>query len=117
MILNCLVLNEISHDEKELEEFEVMIQSLREDCNFRKTLWSTMLKRCAKSVREQFNAFMQKKGFAGNVKFDFNGGELRIDTATDNTDENSKSKDVRTLSGGERSYVTFCLLMAFTRVV
>ena len=36
---------------------------------------------------------------------------------TDNCDENTQMADAKNLSGGERSYVTFALLLAFGHVI
>jgi hypothetical protein len=40
-----------------------------------------------------------------------------FDKQTDNTDGTTRCKDVRNLSGGERSFTTLCLLLSLRHVV
>lgn len=94
-----------------------LIETLEEDYTSRLRKWHMIRDESAKQVKHMFDRYMQKKGFAGNIKFDNENMTLHITCQTDNGDEKTKCSDVRQLSGGERSYTTLSLLMALGHVV
>lgn len=88
-----------------------------EDFDRRKKMWNDSLKTNAKKISRCFDTYLQKKGFAGTVKFSHSERTLHLTCQTDNTNDTTRVKDVRQLSGGERSYTTLCLLLALGHVV
>lgn len=54
---------------------------------------------------------LNKKGSAGVIEFDYNDGTLDLKVQKDNS-QASQTKDVKALSGGERSFTTLALLLA-----
>ena len=71
----------------------------------------------AKEVNERFDGYMQRKGFSGRIAFNHSDHRLHVITQTDNLDTNTRSVDIRQCSGGERSFTSFCLLLALDSVV
>ena len=57
---------------------------------------------------------LSTKGFSGTVRFNHIDETLTLEVSLDNT---TKCSDVRQLSGGERSFATLCLLLAFDCVI
>ena len=51
------------------------------------------------------------------MKFNIQTEEMTMIVQIDSSDKTTKSSDVSNLSGGERSYVTLCLLLALGHVV
>jgi len=92
-------------------------ESLQGDLELRKKSWKNQRLKSSAEVNLHFDEYMQKKGFAGQVKFEHKEHTLDLTTMTDNNDETTRCKDVRQLSGGERSYTTLCLLLALGHVV
>ena len=88
-----------------------------EDFDRRKKMWNDSLRTNAKKISRCFDTYLQKKGFAGTVKFSHSERTLHLTCQTDNTNDTTRVKDVRQLSGGERSYTTLCLLLALGHVV
>ena len=89
----------------------------RKDAKDRQALWKSKLEQNAKTIKNYFHKYLQKKGFEGKVVFKHRDKTLHLECQTDNTNEATKVKDVRQLSGGERSYTTLCLLLALGHVV
>mmetsp|Transcript_23439 Transcript_23439/g.52607 ORF Transcript_23439/g.52607 Transcript_23439/m.52607 type:complete len:1129 (-) Transcript_23439:385-3771(-) len=73
--------------------------------------------RCVKVSRHWFDKYQQMNNSAGTIKFSHSTRELFLKVMVDNQDKNTISDDVRNLSGGERSFVTLCLLLALGHVV
>jgi chromosome segregation ATPase len=93
-------------------EIEGRLKCLKEDLERRKKEWKNQRKSNVQIVKRAFDVYLNKKGCSGSLRFDHKEKMLFIKTQMDNEDEGTKVKDVRQLSGGERSYTTLCLLMA-----
>mmetsp|Transcript_6512 Transcript_6512/g.8824 ORF Transcript_6512/g.8824 Transcript_6512/m.8824 type:complete len:96 (+) Transcript_6512:2447-2734(+) len=55
---------------------------------------------------------LNKKGSSGQIEFLHEDRRLKLVVQKDNTNEMSQTKDVKALSGGERSFTTLSLLLA-----
>mmetsp|Transcript_1024 Transcript_1024/g.884 ORF Transcript_1024/g.884 Transcript_1024/m.884 type:complete len:149 (-) Transcript_1024:66-512(-) len=63
-------------------------------------------------TKNTFDEILNLKGSSGTLEFDHNERTLDLVVQKDNTDEGSQNKDVKALSGGERSFTTLALLVA-----
>lgn len=113
------VSEELSAASAELQTMKSIFDAVREhlkasmaNVEERRAAWDRQLRVLQKLVAKKFDVYMQKKGFAGTVKFDHEEKTLRLKTQTDSSGEHNQCNDVRQLSGGERSYTTLCLLLA-----
>jgi chromosome segregation ATPase len=93
------------------------INAMKEDIALRDRQFIIQKNRSGNTVMAKFDDYIQRKAMAGTVEFDFEAETLRMQVQTQNDDENTIANDVRNLSGGERSYSTFCLLLALGHVV
>ena len=59
-----------------------------------------------------FDEFLGKKGASGIVEFDYDNKKMNLIVQKDANDHKSQNKDVKALSGGERSFTTLALLLA-----
>eukprot|EP00815_Leptocylindrus_aporus_P002118 CAMPEP_0116072362 /NCGR_PEP_ID=MMETSP0322-20121206/14449_1 /TAXON_ID=163516 /ORGANISM="Leptocylindrus danicus var. apora, Strain B651" /LENGTH=112 /DNA_ID=CAMNT_0003561125 /DNA_START=88 /DNA_END=423 /DNA_ORIENTATION=+ len=59
-----------------------------------------------------FDEKLNQKGSSGFVEFDHENGDLNLIVQKDCNNEQTQTKDVKALSGGERSYTTLALLIA-----
>jgi chromosome segregation ATPase len=64
-----------------------------------------------------FEKYLQQRNSSGSVKFDFEEQSMTMVVQTQKHDGNTQVSDVKNLSGGERSYATFCFLLALGHVV
>lgn len=102
---------------KGLADTKLIVANIYEDYKLRSTVWGKMLKKSARQVGRKFDEYLQAKGFAGTVEFDHANSELNIIALTDNLDDLTRTTDIRQCSGGERSFLTFCLLLALGSVI
>lgn len=110
-----------SHEYEDMNNiFETLtneLEELRTSQLLREKKWSQALKHCTKVVKTAFDGYASRKGSAGTVRFNHQEHTLDIQVQVDSTDEHSLMNDIKNLSGGERSYVTFCLQLALGHVV
>jgi chromosome segregation ATPase len=59
----------------------------------------------------QFNEMLRLNNYSGGLEFDDENKKLDL-IVQKGANSDSKTKDVKGLSGGERSYTTMCLLIA-----
>lgn len=100
-----------------LDKLSTGRRSLQQDYDIRATAWRNSRKKCSRLVSKRFDEYMRDKNFSGKITFNHDAETLLLTCSTDNSDDNSSCKDVRQLSGGERSYTTLCLLLALGHVV
>lgn len=115
----AVVTHELAAAQSELKSMLKVYNTIREELKAsehsvaeRRAAWKNQLLTLKKIVAKNFDIYMQKKGFAGTVKFNDEEQTLLLKTQTDNFDSYTQCSDVRQLSGGERSYTTLCLLLA-----
>ena len=94
-----------------------LAEDMKEDFSMRTKKFTVMLRHCEKVVRQNFDIYLNRKGFSGTVIFDHKKSTLSLTCQTDNTNDATRVDDVRQLSGGERSYTTLSLLLALGHVV
>ena len=101
-------------DEKltQIKTIEGNVDSLKTDLHSRKKRWRQFRSHIADMTNTCFDGFLDKKGSTGEVEFDHDKGQLNLVVQKDRKDESSQTKDVKALSGGERSFTTLSLLLA-----
>eukprot|EP00571_Detonula_confervacea_P004119 CAMPEP_0172311834 /NCGR_PEP_ID=MMETSP1058-20130122/15802_1 /TAXON_ID=83371 /ORGANISM="Detonula confervacea, Strain CCMP 353" /LENGTH=1228 /DNA_ID=CAMNT_0013025129 /DNA_START=30 /DNA_END=3716 /DNA_ORIENTATION=+ len=95
-----------------IDSIERNTKALGKDLSDRKKRWRAFRGHIAEQTNLGFDEFLNKKGSAGEVQFDHEAGQLNLSVQKDNKDEHSQTKDVKALSGGERSFATLSLLLA-----
>lgn len=101
-------------DEKmrQIETIKSNVESLKSDLHTRKKRWRQFRSHIADMTNTGFDEFLSKKKATGEVEFDHDRGQLNLIVQKDRNDESSQTKDVKALSGGERSFTTLSLLLA-----
>lgn len=97
----------------EIKETEVFVKDLDEALETRIDRWQSFLRSMSKRTRMNFQYNLAKRGFKG--KLEFNHGEQKLYPlvqVNDQTQTASKERDPKSLSGGEKSFSTICLLLA-----
>lgn len=103
----------------------VLVKTLemgKEDMEKRQKKYKALRNERTEKVKHYFKKNLERRGMQGNLMFthpsskrDEKGRldmEVSIDAQSDET-----CKDVRQLSGGERSFTTFCLLLALGTII
>jgi chromosome segregation ATPase len=100
-----------------LDKLQENYQLIEENQRNRQQKWLKALKESTEITKRKFDYYVQQKGSTGNIKFDHKAKTLEISYQVDYHDKQSKANDIRNLSGGERSFVTFSVLLALGHVV
>jgi len=100
---------------KKTNDLEILInnkEKLQADVRMRKKRFKHFRKHIMRLTNNTFDEMLNKKGSSGQIQFDPKNHTLDLTVQKDNKDEMSQTKDVKALSGGERSYTTIALLLA-----
>jgi hypothetical protein len=90
--------------EKQLEAIKENILNLTNDLALRRKRWRQFQKHLVHMTKETFDETLQLKGSSGDLEFDHETKTLNLIVQKDNNNEQSQTKDVKALSGGERSF-------------
>lgn len=101
-------------DEKieQLERIQATVDDLTEDAHDRRKRWRQFRAHIQQTTGAIFDEILNKKGSSGTLEFDHNDGTLNLAVQKDADNQMSQTKDVKALSGGERSFTTLALLLA-----
>ena len=96
----------------QIEESEDKLKLLKEDLRLRENRWRQFCKHICDTTDRKFDEILNLRGSSGTLDFDHKQETLGLVVQKDSADENSQQKDVKALSGGERSFTTIALLLA-----
>lgn len=94
------------------------LQSLNDGVQRRQLNLSQMGTSLKKMVRSDFRRFLATRGHDGNIRFSTEGTHKVLNISTKMSShtkadgERFETKDLRSLSGGERSFTTLCFMMS-----
>lgn len=97
---------------QQIEAIAKSTKDLTKDLKDRKSRWRQFRGHIAEITNIGFDTMLNKKGSAGEVEFDHDNKRLNLVVQKSNADSHSQTKDVKALSGGERSFATLSLLLA-----
>jgi len=95
-----------------IEKTQENANKLRKDLKSRKKLWKDFRDSISYSTDTLFDGILNRKGSSGSLDIIHKDRTLNLTVQKDNTNQNSQTKDVKSLSGGEKSYATLALLLA-----
>jgi chromosome segregation ATPase len=97
---------------EQIKQIDETSENLKKDMQQRKKRWRQFRTHIATTTDQRFDEILNLKGSSGEIEFDHVGNQLHLVVQKDAKDANSQQKDVKALSGGERSYTTIALLLA-----
>ncbi|KAL7620002.1 Structural maintenance of chromosomes protein 6 [Parahypoxylon ruwenzoriense] len=74
--------------------------------------WRTFQRLISAHARCNFNYLLSERGFRGELFLDHKAKRLRVQVEPDETRKSSSGRNTKTLSGGEKSFSSICLLLA-----
>ncbi|KDE09053.1 hypothetical protein MVLG_00771 [Microbotryum lychnidis-dioicae p1A1 Lamole] len=102
-----------------LENFVELLETAR---RVRMEKWEGWLTSLPASLELHFLSYLATRSFTGRLKFNHKEEELKLHIVTkedgvkNHGKHHSRWKDVKSLSGGEKSFATICLLLAMWKV-
>jgi chromosome segregation ATPase len=97
---------------KQIDAIDDNVELLTDDLTNRRKKWRLFRQHIVDMTNETFNDILNRKGSSGELEFSHDEGTLDLNVQKDSTQESTQTKDVKALSGGERSFTTLALLLA-----
>ncbi|KAJ7643937.1 P-loop containing nucleoside triphosphate hydrolase protein [Roridomyces roridus] len=99
----------------DLNKMGALVKALKKSLSVRLSKWQEFRRHIALRCKLVFGYHLSQRGYYGKVMFDHDKGTLQLKVQTDDqaaTQGVSRDKDPRSLSGGEKSFSTICLLLS-----
>ncbi|KAI9738343.1 MAG: Structural maintenance of chromosomes protein 6 [Cirrosporium novae-zelandiae] len=97
---------------KQFHDHTVMVQELKKCRYTRREKWTKIRQYIVARARIQMIHALSNRAYRGKMLVDHNKRELDIHVEPDETKEGGGGRDTKTLSGGEKSFSTICLLLS-----
>ncbi|KAH8645619.1 P-loop containing nucleoside triphosphate hydrolase protein [Xylariales sp. PMI_506] len=98
--------------ERNRENTQRLVSLAKQTLNMRLDKWRMFQRMISASARTNFQYLLSERGFRGSLKLDHKGKRLGIEVEPDETRQNVSGRNTKTLSGGEKSFSSICLLLA-----
>ncbi|KAG2065304.1 P-loop containing nucleoside triphosphate hydrolase protein [Suillus decipiens] len=99
--------------EKELKSLAALNNALKRSLVIRLTRWQEFRRHIALRCKVVFQYHLSNRGYFGKILFDHANQTLQLKVQTDDQmATQGRDKDPRSLSGGEKSFSTICLLLS-----
>lgn len=97
---------------KQIKQATKLREALGETYNHRQYRWKQFQIQITQRARNQFAYLMSQRGFVGRLRLDHKNRLLKLEVQTNNQSSEVAGGGARSLSGGEKSFSTICLLLA-----
>ncbi|CAA7262794.1 unnamed protein product [Cyclocybe aegerita] len=100
--------------EKELKQMSKLNKALKASLFVRLARWQEFRRHIALRCKHVFQYHLSNRGYYGKILFNHVAGTLQLRVQTDDQlqTQGTRDKDPRSLSGGEKSFSTICLLLS-----
>jgi len=95
-----------------LDGTKEQIARMKQNLLGRLTKWRHFQRYISSSSRSNFQFLLSERGFRGHLLIDHERKNLSVQVEPDETRKSTTGRDTRTLSGGEKSFSSICLLLA-----
>ncbi|MCO5590146.1 hypothetical protein L7F22_044115 [Adiantum nelumboides] len=96
----------------EVKDFRAYLKLSKDSLEIRIAKWYSFRRHIALRARNNFSRYLSIRKFEGSLKFKHEQGRLFLSVKTDAALGVEGDKDPRSLSGGEKSYSTICVLLS-----
>ncbi|KAI1135419.1 P-loop containing nucleoside triphosphate hydrolase protein [Hypoxylon sp. FL0543] len=97
---------------KSHKDLTSLVDGLKKALMDRLRKWRTFQRLISAHARCNFNYLLSERGFRGELLLDHKAKRLRVQVEPDETRKSSSGRNTKTLSGGEKSFSSICLLLA-----
>ncbi|TIB65355.1 hypothetical protein E3P77_02739 [Wallemia ichthyophaga] len=112
-------LDAVDSAHKDINEMNAFIRQLKKALDLRTQKWLQFRKHIAMRAKYQFMFHLSVRGYYGTINF--NHSERRLDLMVQTDDQlatqGRRDKDPKSLSGGEKSFSTICLLLSLWEAI
>ncbi|KAG9250152.1 P-loop containing nucleoside triphosphate hydrolase protein [Emericellopsis atlantica] len=99
------------------QDVEETIVSLKRAMGRRLEIWRQFQRQISARVRNQFTIVLSERGFRGGIELDHKNRKIHLRVEPDETRKSDAGRNTKTLSGGEKSFTSICMLLAIWEAV
>lgn len=97
---------------RQTSDIDDIIASLKRAIENRLHLWRQFQRQISARVRIQFTYLLSERGFRGKIDLDHRQRKVLIHVEPDETRKSAAGRSTKTLSGGEKSFSSICMLLS-----
>ncbi|KAL6816030.1 hypothetical protein GGI42DRAFT_312867 [Trichoderma sp. SZMC 28013] len=97
---------------KKTRDVDDTIASLKQAIEHRLHLWRMFQRQISARIRIQFSYLLSERGFRGKIDIDHRARKVNLQIEPDKTRKSSSGRNTKTLSGGEKSFSSICMLLS-----
>jgi len=97
---------------KSQDSLNTLLQTLKSSLSERNERWRKFRSRISTNARAGFQYLLAERAFRGNMKIDHRNHLLDLQVEPDISRKGSEGRQTKTLSGGEKSFSTICMLLS-----
>lgn len=98
--------------QRQARDLAALLRQLKQSYRMRLEKWRQFQGHVSASARMQFTYLLSERGFRGKLGLDHEEKELTITVEPDETRHSAAGRATTTLSGGEKSFSSICMLMS-----
>ena len=98
--------------QKQTRDVDETIESLKAAIGHRLHLWRQFQRQISARIRIQFHYLLSERGFRGKIDLNHKARKINIQIEPDETRRSSAGRNTKTLSGGEKSFSSICMLLS-----
>ncbi|KZT28345.1 P-loop containing nucleoside triphosphate hydrolase protein [Neolentinus lepideus HHB14362 ss-1] len=108
----------LDNAERDLKQMTALNKALKASLVIRLAKWHEFRRHIALRCKVVFQYHLSNRGYYGKVLFDHSASTLQLKVQTDDqAGTQTRDKDPRSLSGGEKSFSTICLLLSLWEAI
>lgn len=97
---------------RQTQDVDDTIAALKHAIESRLFLWRQFQCQISARIRIQFTYLLSERGFRGKIDLDHLNRKVHIQVEPDETRKSSAGRNTKTLSGGEKSFSSICMLLS-----
>jgi chromosome segregation ATPase len=105
------------HIQNQMDKQTLFLKKLKKSLNAREQKLNMFLQSQALKCDMNFQDYLRSRNYVGRLHFDHDNLKLDVKVHTNKSKQAKMSTDLKSLSGGERSFSTVALLLAFWSTV
>lgn len=98
--------------EQDYEVSKTTIERLKRTLSQRLTKWQLMQRFISAHARSSFAYLLRERRFRGQLMINHRGKQLSLRVEPEKTEKSGQGRNTKTLSGGEKSFSSICLLLS-----
>ncbi|KAF9783077.1 hypothetical protein IL306_009528 [Fusarium sp. DS 682] len=98
--------------QRQTQDVDDTIDALKHAIANRLRIWRQFQRQISARIRIQFNYLLSERGFRGKIDLDHQARKVHLQIEPDETRKSSAGRNTKTLSGGEKSFSSICMLLS-----